>query len=127
YNGNNLSRYNNNGTIDNSFASSSYDCGITDIKVQTDGKIWVCGQFSLINDTPANAIVRLNNDGTIDPGFTSLMTPGGCFDTTDINKMMPQADGKLLIAGFFNNYGGTAVENFARLNANGTLDMTFAA
>jgi len=36
-----------------------------------------------------------------------------------------QADGKILITGYFTEVGGTARNNFARLNSNGTLDTAF--
>ena len=36
-----------------------------------------------------------------------------------------QTDGKLLIAGDFDNFNGTSVNNFIRLNQNGTIDTAF--
>ena len=38
-----------------------------------------------------------------------------------------QSDGKILIGGSFNSIGGVSRANIARLNADGTLDTTFAA
>ena len=39
------------------------------VKVQTNGKIIVGGEFTLYNGTSINRIVRLNSDGSIDNTF----------------------------------------------------------
>ena len=42
-----------------------------------------------------------------------------------VYAMATQADGKTLIAGLFNNVGGYARANIARLNVDGSLDLSF--
>ena len=58
----------------------------------------------------------------LDPAFTpgTGVGAGGIVFTSAL-----QPDGKIIIAGEFGDYNGTAVSNIARLNSNGTLDATF--
>ncbi len=62
--------------------------------------------------------------GDVDGAFT---TNTGFFggNTGLVNAAAVQPDGKILLGGIFNSVAGTARENIARLNANGTLDSTF--
>ncbi len=64
----------------------------------------------------------------------SLAAPAGAvntgFDTTvganaPINALLLAAGGKLVIAGQFTGYGGTAINRIARLNPDGRLDVEF--
>lgn len=59
---------------------------------------------------------------------------GGSLDTTfdigsgpndRVEAIAIQANGKIIIAGFFTSYNGTARNYIARLNSNGSLDTTF--
>src|SRR5687768_11883620 len=43
-----------------------------------------------------------------------------------VGKIVLQADGKIVIGGSFTNVGGLTRYNLARLNANGTVDGSFA-
>ena len=98
------------------------------VVVQPDGKILVGGAFSAFspNDGPSvtrNGIARLNPDGTLDASFDPNANG-------NVNAIALQADGKILIGGFFTTLspnGGVAVmrNRIARLNPNGTLDATF--
>ena len=67
--------------------------------------------------------MRLNADGTLDTTFN----PGGAGADAQVNGVVLQPDGKILIVGYFTSYNGNgaASNNIARLNANGTLDTTF--
>lgn len=70
YNGtasNYIIRLNDNGTVDNTFnAGVGFDATVRVIRIQTNGKILVGGNFTSYNGNTANYIVRLNADGTID-------------------------------------------------------------
>ena len=92
-----------------------------------DGKIIIAGGFNRFNGTPQGCIARLNSDGSLDGTFN--VGGAGIGPLTQgwgtISAMVRQPDGKLIIGGFFSTYNGTAVNNLARLNANGSLDGTF--
>lgn len=83
--------------------------------------IIVGGDFLNFNSTGATRIAGLNSDGSLNSGFNT----GTGFDAS-LRCIVPQSDGKLLCAGIFNNYNGTARGLLARLNSNGTIDSGFA-
>lgn len=85
--------------------------------VQDDGKIIVGGFFSEINGVLRNRIARLNEDGSLDDSFNPGVGVGGT-----LYSMAIQPDGKILIGGIFGSYGGVSINNFARINPDGTLD-----
>jgi uncharacterized delta-60 repeat protein len=101
---------------------------VRNVVVQADGRILVSGDFTTlggggIGTTTRNFIGRLNEDGTLDASFD----PGA---NNNVLAMAVQADGKILVGGFFTSLGGggfgTNTRNFiGRLNADGTLDTTF--
>jgi uncharacterized delta-60 repeat protein len=85
------------------------------------GKLLVSGIFSHYNGQPANRLIRLNTDGSVDPDFNT----GSGFEGSWVWAMTEQADGKILVGGFFNNFNGTPANSMVRLNPDGSLDNTF--
>lgn len=120
-------RLNADGSLDSSFntqGSGAYfyaENGVSAIVLQPDGKILIGGSFINYNGTRRFSIARLNSDGSLDSTFS----PNGNGADNSILSMALQSDGKILIGGYFTNYNGTAVKNFARLNADGSFDSTF--
>lgn len=116
-----ITRLNTNGTIDAGFNSgtATNNAGITNVSVQSDGKIIIGGSFTSYNGTPVNRIARLNSDGTLDATFTGT----GANNTVLTSTVQP--DGKIIIGGIFNSYNGTAAYSIARLNSDGTIDAGF--
>mgnify|MGYP000879399266 CR=1 FL=1 len=90
--------------------------------LQPDGRIVIAGQFSSYNGTARSCIARLNADGSLDASFN----PGTGATNGDIDDMVRQPDGKLVIAGNFTNYNGTSTPRFARVNPDGSLDTGFS-
>ncbi|HKP68356.1 MAG TPA: FG-GAP-like repeat-containing protein [Pyrinomonadaceae bacterium] len=88
--------------------------------IQADGKTIIVGAFSVLNGTNKNAIARFNTDATLDTSFNS-----GAGPNDSVFTVAQQADGKLLIGGLMTAYNGVSVGRIARLNLDGSLDMTF--
>ena len=98
------------------------------VVVQLDGKILIGGSFTTLSPNGGgavtrNRIARLNPDGTLDTAFNPNAN-------SDVNAIALQADGKILMGGFFTtlspNGGAPVTRNrIARLNPDGTLDTTF--
>ncbi|MBK8466695.1 MAG: hypothetical protein IPL32_12775 [Chloracidobacterium sp.] len=85
------------------------------IAVQTDGKVVLGGVFYTIGGVTRNRIAR------VDPvsGLTDSFDPNAT-DSIPIPFVQPikiQADGKILVGGFFNTIGGETRNNIARLDA----------
>lgn len=89
---------------------------------QSDGNVLLGGSFSSINGTTRQHIARLNTDGSLDVNFA----PGSGANTS-VNALVPQPDGKLLLAGWFNTIDGAPCNTIARLNRDGSLDPAFNA
>ena len=91
---------------------------------QADGQIIVFGSFQTYDGGARKAIVRLDSAGVVDSGFT----PAEFKDYGDpgtIAGVAQQANGKLIVGGYFHTLGGVAANNVARLELNGTRDGTF--
>jgi uncharacterized delta-60 repeat protein len=95
--------------------------GIGHILPQPDGKILLAGFFTKVNGVARTSLARLNADGTLDTDFNPVLTS----DSLSIWQIAVQPDGKILVLGDFQSVDGVARNNFARLNANGTLDPEF--
>ncbi len=89
-----------------------------------DGRIFLCGNFTLINDGSSFSIPR---------GYIARFTANGLLDTTwapvgadnVIYSLDIQPNGKILIGGAFTQYNGIARNALARLNPTGSLDTSF--
>lgn len=107
--------------------SNGYYESVKTAAKQTDGKIIVGGYFTTYNGIGKNNIVRLNIDFSIDASF-NIGTGFYGSSYSQVDAIAVQPDGKVLIAGSFNSYNGTAVAgNFVRLTATGQLDPTFTS
>jgi uncharacterized delta-60 repeat protein len=94
------------------------------LAVQADGKILVGGYFTTLGGQSRSGIGRLNADGTLDPGFNPG-AGGGSYAFPYVYSLAVQADGKILVGGYFATLGGENRNNIGRLNADGTLDASF--
>src|SRR5712691_1194233 len=120
-----IGRLNSDGTLDTNFNPGANDI-VDALAVQGDGKIVVGGFFTTLGGGGTilrNHIGRVNPDGTLDTSFD----PGA---NAEITCLALQADGKILVGGSFTTLGGGGTGTFvrnriARLNPDGTLDMTF--
>ena len=82
--------------------------------VQPDGKILIGGGFTTVLGTTRNRIARLNTDGTLDTAFDP--NASGTNNFPYVTSIAVQADGKILVGGFFNSIGGQPRSNIARLD-----------
>ncbi|MGC2235998.1 MAG: FG-GAP-like repeat-containing protein [Pyrinomonadaceae bacterium] len=125
-----IKRYNPNGTVDASFSNVTVGGSsnmVQAIEVLADGKILIGGNFTSVNGFTQGNIARLNSDGTLDLNF-NLNNPGavGGFNNSGITDIAVRADGKIVIGGGFTSYNSTPRQKVALLNADGTLDTSFA-
>ncbi len=91
------------------------------VLVQPDGKIVAVGDFEQVNGVSAVFMVRLNPDGTTDPTFTSAVSPTGQTQSR-VSTVQALPNGQMIITGSFKV--GTQQTPYARLNADGSVDMT---
>jgi uncharacterized delta-60 repeat protein len=131
-------RFNANGTLDTGFAGDgtvtvdfggNYDV-VSAVTVQSDGKIILAGAADQGAAGGRNfAAARFNTDGSLDTLFSGdgkvTIDFAGSFD--EARSLVVQSDGKIILAGHADQ-GAAGGYNFAaaRLDANGSLDTSFA-
>ncbi|MFY8033944.1 MAG: delta-60 repeat domain-containing protein, partial [Flexibacteraceae bacterium] len=115
-------RTNINGTIDTTFRSGANNW-LGNVMVLPNGKILINGTgFTNYNNRPiTNAIACLNSNGSLDTVFTNHL------NTANGNIVAFTADelGRVYIGGAFTSYSSIGRNKIARLNPDGSLDLTF--
>jgi uncharacterized delta-60 repeat protein len=121
-----IARLTESGSLDTAFLAntgSGANREIYAIAIQPDGKIILGGNLETFNGATVNSIVRLNSDGTRDTAFTT--NAGSGFNST-VQTISLQADGKIIVGGFFTSFNGSSAPYVVRLNTDGTRDNTFS-
>lgn len=104
-----ISRLNADGTSDGSFTSISSGTALfTSIALQTDGRIYVAGDFTTIAGVGIARVARLNPNGSVDTSFNPAPDAA-------VTALGLQADGRLVIGGRFAMVGGLNRVGLARL------------
>ena len=128
YNGANrtrVARLNADGSLDFSFDPGvGPGSEVQAIAVQPDGKVLIGGQFSSLNGLSWHQPARLRVDGSVDTSFDTS-SAHGAGAAGPVLAMALQFDGKVLVGGGFTSVGGLSYNGVARLNTNGTIDVTF--
>jgi uncharacterized delta-60 repeat protein len=116
-------RLNDDGTIDGTFTiGTGFDNSVAGVKIQSDGKIVVVGNFSSYDGTSCSGIARLNSSGSADITFitnTGAGISGGPYGLTI------QPDDKIIVYGGISGFNGNTVSSIVRINSDGTYDSTF--
>lgn len=117
-------RLNADGSQDMTFATpNGFIDGLvfSDVAVQADGKIVVCGDFSLYDNFSRWRVMRFNTNGSVDQTFnTSTPIAGVVWD------ILPLPNGKIFIGGAFPlEDANFFYNNIGRLNSDGSIDTNF--
>ena len=120
----NLVRTNNDGSLDTSFMTNigtGPNATVRKVKIQSDGKILVLGDFTSFNGSSTNRLIRLNSDGTIDTSFLSNIGSGigpyAIYTTLNVDL---DSSGRIYITGDYVLFNGSTVGNFVVLDSDGT-------
>lgn len=90
-----------------------------------DGRFYGVGNFTTVNGLTRNRIARFHPDGAVDLSFDPAGTGVSKGLNGEVYAVAAQPDGKVLVAGTFSAYGGSAVPLLIRINADGSLDSSF--
>jgi uncharacterized delta-60 repeat protein len=114
-----ISRVNTDGSIDSTFSTKAGRAGkVREVVPQSDGKILIVGEFTLVNGVARNSMARLNADGSLDTSFVPYFNSS--LQAQVLYAVAVQPDGKILVGGV----GGGGI-GFKRLNPDGSQDGTF--
>lgn len=92
--------------------NGSSNNGVYGLAVQVDGRILIGGGFTSVNGLPRTRIARLLQDGTVEDVAT--FNPGtGANDR--VYGLALQADGRVLVGGYFTTMNGQPRKGIARL------------
>ena len=122
-------RLNTDGTIDPSFAITDdlfMQGEPLDLAVQPDEKILVGGQFGNPRSTSHGGLVRLNRDGSVDSSFdigtgAETRNEAGELFGAFVKRIVLQSDGRILVSGEFNEFGGVRRSYIVRLHGDSPL------
>ncbi len=127
----NISQINLDGTTTKKFHGAN-GFRVYDLDVQPDNKIVFGGAgISAYNEIPVSEVGRLLANGYLDTAFVNNLGTGislhgcngGC--ASEVYDVHVLDNGKILVAGKFDAIDGHPMSNIARLNADGTIDLTF--
>jgi len=118
-----LARLNSDGSVDTAFNNAGLQDGyVRTFAVIPQDQIVICGTFTSINGYSRNGIARLNSNGALDTTFNPGLGLNG-----SISAICVQGNGDVVIAGSFTQFNGSSCAGLARINTNGTLDVSFNA
>jgi uncharacterized delta-60 repeat protein len=120
-----VARLNTNGSLDATFnpTGTGLNNNVYAIAIDSSGKIVVGGAFTSYNGTSEPYIARLNTDGSLDATFNPT---GTGLNGAQVNVVVIDSSGKIIVGGNFTSYNGTSEPRIARLNTDGSLDATFS-
>jgi uncharacterized delta-60 repeat protein len=104
------------GSLDTTFTAYT-NVSTSVLALQLDGKVVVAGRY------PVRQLVRLDADGCLDSSFA--VTVDDDMGDYAIRAVTALPNGQLLIGGGFHRVNGIARDGVARLNNDGTVDLTF--
>ena len=115
---NRIARLDISGSIDATFSTGSgANAIVTELALQTGGKILIGGGFTLLRGGNRKRFARMNSDSSVDLSFQVSKSPDDL-----VASILQQSDGKILIGGFFANLGNVNNPHLARFLNNGVLD-----
>lgn len=97
-------------------------------KLSTWKYIWY-GRYSHFDDNPSARLTILDSNFAYDILNNNMwlgITPTGAFSNTPVNQIIEQSDWKIIVVGAFSWFNWTTQNRITRLNADFTLDTTFA-
>lgn len=118
-----VARLDGDGTIDEEFNPNAWVSGsINAILIQSDGRILLGGNFTMVNGVARNYVARLRADGTLDKTFNP---PGGANGVVHALALEPDDD--ILVGGAFTQFNGESRLRLVRLFSDGNIEPEFSA
>jgi uncharacterized delta-60 repeat protein len=110
------------GALDLSFNPDPAVQGVDELAVQPDGKVLLFGQVQVAG-VAVDRLVRLTESGALDSSFAPQITTS----SWGFVELLVQSDGRIIVAGEIGTPTDSMAWRVVRLNADGTLDSSFAS
>ena len=110
------------GHLDLSFGDNGVVMGdgfVESLRLLSDGKILVAGQFRELDGVPATGLAELDAEGQL------VARDWPELDVARVSTALRRPDGRYVLAGKFSTVAGESAYRLARLNDDLTLDETF--
>lgn len=127
-----LVRLNSSGVIDTPAGSHAIAGSVYAVAVQQDQKVVIAGKFGTVGTTARRNIARIGTDGKLDTTFKANTDNTSDSDGAGTKSVASsafalgiQADGKILVGGYFISINGTTRNYLARVSTTGAVDKTF--
>mgnify|MGYP003341233261 FL=1 len=101
---------------------TAFDSAVRSIKVQSSNNILIGGDFTTLNGTIVNRLVKLDSYGNLNSAFKS--TIGTAFNSS-VRCLHAFSDGTILAVGNFTNFNGSSCGRAIKLNDDGSLYSAF--
>ena len=110
------------GSLDPSFdPGTGPNSDVRAVGLRADDRIVLGGNFTSYNGVARGGVAEVFADGSLDPSFDPGSGTGG-----NVNALLVQPDGAIVLGGRFVQFAGINRSYLARVNANGSLDLGFA-
>ncbi len=109
-----IARLNSDGSLDTSL-SAGPNSDVGTVRVQPNGKILIGGLFTMISGVGQAKIGRLQSNGMFDPTFNPVVDLSTELFTERVHDIELQGDGKILLAGDFDEVNNVYAFGIARL------------
>lgn len=111
------------GTIDPAFTvGSGANNRVFAMTAQPDGRVVIGGSFTSYAGNAVGRLARLSRAGVLDAAFNTNIGTGA---PSQINAVVLDADGRILVGGTFSTFNGQPHPRLVRLNSDGTVDAAF--
>jgi uncharacterized delta-60 repeat protein len=115
-----LARLTSNGAVDMTFLNANgANDAVNDAAIQSDGSLYVAGNFTQWAGQNRNRIAKLTKDGVLDIWGNALSFDG------EIKSVKVCGDKKVLVTGDFRYVNGMRCRGAARLKTDGSIDPDF--
>ena len=128
---NGIARLNSDGSLDMEFnpnvtsSGSSNRGNIRALALDSDDRILIGGFFNLVGSQSRNFLARLDSEGNLDDDFNLNFNINDNDDGLSVRAIAIDSDNKIVIGGRFNNMGNIERDEVARLDSDGSLDISF--
>jgi uncharacterized delta-60 repeat protein len=109
----------------NTSSGVSFNEYINASALDSSNNLYIAGNFSDYKGVSGRSkLIKVNSSGVLDTSFCANASDSNKFNGS-LQSVAVQADGKLLVGGYFSDYDAATVDNLVRLNVDGTADTSF--